>query len=476
MTLADRLSRAVALRTVGHLFGTAVSAVTLLLLARYLGPDQFGLYVTATTLITLVWVIADGGIVSVGVRDMAARRLPLADLAAAVNGARLVGSGVGIAVAVALGGLVYRMHGPLVVEGTAVLAVMLPLFAVTGGVRLYAEGTLRTTRLAVGEAAGRLAMLLAVLLFVLVGLRLPALFAAPVFGATVSCAVLLAGHRRVVAVRVTLRRPAWTTLRTALPLGLTLIMNAVYFRADTLILAALRPVAEVAYYGLAYRALEIVLTVGAFVVSAMLPVLSGCVDDPHRWRAHADAAMRFLCGAGVAVAGCGMLVADQLVRLVGGNRFGPAADALVVLLLSVVFSWVSGVLGVMLISVHRQRQAMWVNATGLVLNVVSNLAFVPRYGYLAAATITVASELVFVLGALLVLYRHTGYRWRLPGPLPVLSLAAAAIAVTYGLRVAGSPVELTVVVVTAGWLLAARRLGLLPPAWRSAARTAGGGG
>ena len=62
-------------------------------------------------------------------------------------------------------------------------------------------------------------------------------------------------------------------LVSALPLGLALAINAVYFRADTLIISLYEPYAQVGLYTLAYRVLEFTLVLGTVLLNSVFPAL-----------------------------------------------------------------------------------------------------------------------------------------------------------------------------------------------------------
>jgi O-antigen/teichoic acid export membrane protein len=57
------------------------------------------------------------------------------------------------------------------------------------------------------------------------------------------------------------------------------------------------------------------------------------------------------------------------------------------------FGWINSVTNYVLISLEQQRGLTRAFAVSLVFNVLVNLAFIPRFGFLAAAAITIASEI-----------------------------------------------------------------------------------
>jgi O-antigen/teichoic acid export membrane protein len=71
--------------------------------------------------------------------------------------------------------------------------------------------------------------------------------------------------------------------------------------------------------------------------------------------------------------------------------------ALQILIWSIPFGFVNSVTQYVLIAVDQQRFLTRAFVIGVVFNIVTNLIFIPRYSYLASATITILSELALLL-------------------------------------------------------------------------------
>src|SRR5919107_292092 len=89
-------------------------------------------------------------------------------------------------------------------------------------------------------------------------------------------------------------------------------------------------------------------------------------------------------------------------------------------------SWINGVFGYALIARERQASALWLNVTALSFNVGLNFLLVPRYGIVAAAIVTVASELVILLGSYPLMRRYFNF-FPVPRTLVPAVFAAAAM-------------------------------------------------
>ena len=103
----------------------------------------------------------------------------------------------------------------------------------------------------------------------------------------------------------------------------------------------------------------------------------------------------------------GTLLAPTIIAIIGGQAFLPgAALALAILIWYLPLSYANGVTQYVLIALRRQQSITVAFAIGALFNLGMNLALIPLYGYLAAATVTVATEAVLLLPFLRTLRRE----------------------------------------------------------------------
>jgi O-antigen/teichoic acid export membrane protein len=119
----------------------------------------------------------------------------------------------------------------------------------------------------------------------------------------------------------------------------------------------------------------------------------------------------------------GLVVVPDVVELAGGPEFADSATPLRILLVAGALAWVNGVFGFALIAKQRQASALWLNVAGLTFNVGLNFLLIPRYGIVAAAAVTVGSEVLILVGAYYLMHRHFHF---LPVPRTLLAALSAA--------------------------------------------------
>jgi len=403
----------------------AIGLVSIGVLTRYLGPEDYGKYTLALMYMQLFGVLADVGIYTTVVREISKEPDRTEELIGNALALRLVLAIGVIALACAVSLLLPYEHQVRV----AILMAGAPLLIGMVNTTFVAvlQSRLRMSRQVVGDVLGRLASLLVVLVVVWLDLGFYWVLAAAAAGAAVTLTITWRLTRPLVRVRPQRDRAVWRSLIvTAIPLGLALAINAIYFRADTLIISLYEPYSEVGLYTLAYRVLELTLVVGTVFLNTTFPVVSEAVarDMPRALRAiQSSSEVCVVLGAPM-VAG-GLVLAPQLVQLAGGDDFSGSAEPLRILLAAGALAWINGVFGYALIARERQASALWLNGTALTFNVGLNFLLVPRYGIVAAAVVTVASELVILAGSYPLMRRHFGF---FPVPRTLLPAAGAAAA------------------------------------------------
>jgi putative peptidoglycan lipid II flippase len=137
---------------------------------------------------------------------------------------------------------------------------------------------------------------------------------------------------------------------------------------------------------------------------------------------------------GLPLAAGGIVLAPGIVELAGGAGFADAAAPLRLLLPAGALAYVNGLFGYALIAKDRQRDALWLNVVGLVLNLALNLALVPSLGIVAAAGVTLGCEVVILGGSWLLMRTHYRFFPSLAGAGKALAAALVMAAVLWPMR------------------------------------------
>lgn len=191
------------------------------------------------------------------------------------------------------------------------------------------------------------------------------------------------------------------------PVGLALFFNLIYFRADIFILSLTRTTTEVGIYGLAYQFFEAALSIPIFISNALYPLLSNLKQKSSQEFKKQSRLWLFYLLAVSMMLTVALFIAAQLIPTFFDLRFKDSQYALYILALGMPFFFISALLWHLLIINNRQKYLVAIYASGAVFNVLANIFFIPIYGYIAASTITVISEILITLLLTLFLLKKT---------------------------------------------------------------------
>jgi O-antigen/teichoic acid export membrane protein len=183
------------------------------------------------------------------------------------------------------------------------------------------------------------------------------------------------------------------------PLMLNHFLATVFFQIDIVILEPLRGARIVGQYSVAYRWLLAINIVPAFFTQALLPVMSRQArEDRAALRRTYTLGVKLLVAIAVPLAVLFTFMARALVLFLGGAEFMPVgAVTLQIMIWSIPIGWINSLTQYTLIAVDLQRSITKAFFVAVSFNIVTNLIFIPQFGYQAAAVTTIFSETVLLL-------------------------------------------------------------------------------
>jgi O-antigen/teichoic acid export membrane protein len=188
------------------------------------------------------------------------------------------------------------------------------------------------------------------------------------------------------------RRAAFGLLRRSRAYALWSVLAVLYFRIDTVLLEKFRGLHEVGVYGAAYKIFELSTTAPVALAAALLPGYARTAAAPDRVGRIYVASFRRQCWLAGAL-GLGLVgLAPVAVRIVWTARFASSAAPLLILGAALACSAMYTVNGAMLTALDHGRFIVWAAFVALMINLLCNLATIPRWGAIAASWSTAVTE------------------------------------------------------------------------------------
>jgi len=190
---------------------------------------------------------------------------------------------------------------------------------------------------------------------------------------------------------------------SSVPMGLFLFLFTVYDRAiDNIIIDRYLGINEVAWYSLAYKVYGNLVMPAYFLVTSAFPSFSR--EAKENGKSTYRKIMAISVGLSLVIWPIVWLGAPLAMKILSGNEFNwqVSTQVLRILSLGLVFNFINHVKGFYLISRDGEKRMLVLGVVSLVFNLGANLVFVPMYGVIGAAWVTMATE-VLMSGVYLVL-------------------------------------------------------------------------
>jgi O-antigen/teichoic acid export membrane protein len=462
--------RGSALRAGGYAAGMLLSLVSAPLLVRHLGVADYGVYITITSLVTIVAGISDLGLTSLGVREWARRGAHhrgslMRDMLGARLGFTLVGIGGAIAFALLAG------YGSRRLLGTGLACIGLMLLGLQSALTIPLIGRLRQGWVAGAELVRQVVQVGLIIGFVVAGLGLVPMLATAIPAALASL-LLTATVARDSIVLPSIHPRRWLgLLRGSVPFAAASAVSVVYLRTTIIVTSLVATAGQNGQFAISFRVLEVVISVPSLLVGALFPVFArAALTDRARMRSSMRRTLRAVWGAGAIVAVSMAVGAPFVVTVLAGSRPHGAVVALRILGGGLGFSFLGSACQYALLAVRAHRSILLINVCALVLNAVLTVVLANAYGSIGAAIALAACELTVAAAARIMLARRVGrlsigsdayVRVLLTvavgviaaialsgiGPVPS-AIVAAALAVAVGLGVGAVPRELIAILIS----------------------------
>jgi len=386
----------------GKMVVVGIGLVTTSLLIRNLGESQYGLFSLIGSSFLVIDALADMGTKIIGVREISKSK----DKQKTVKNLFflrliLIVVGLGLGVIFVFNYPTFKGH-----EKEAIMAlVMCFLTFLAGNLEVIFQTNEQMGKKSMVDSLFPLVFLI---LYLLIPVKTTILV---VFGLYVVARVLslLVGIKMIGKIdwkltgfradRKLVKKLFWASV----PMGLFLFLFTVYDRAiDNIIIDRYLGINEVAWYSLAYKVYGNLVMPAYFLVTSAFPSFSreARENKKNTYRK----IMVISVGLSLIIWPMVWLGAPLAMKVLSGSDFNwqISTQVLRILSLGLVFNFINHVKGFYLISRDGEKRMLILGVISLLFNLGANLVFVPIYGVIGAAWVTMATE-VLMSGMYLVL-------------------------------------------------------------------------
>ncbi len=364
-------------------------------ISRYLGKEGLGVFAVSLSVVLIGVVLSELGFNPLIMREFAPGR-PVPDIR--LRSIVLLRSGASFAIAVCL--MVFAFFLPSTIgslSGACGTAVLIVTRSIGSGLENVLKARLQHTVYLVLNLATSATQLIVVYAGLQIGFGIGETILTLAATDTVKLAVLMFLTRRELRGMEPHDTPSTRTLKLILGRGMPFMVIGVLTvlgeRSDILLLATLRNAAEAGVYSAADRFLVMGNLIDSALFASALPILSSLTGEFDHRRVTRQVIVAILL---LSVVGALILFFAAPLLMNATFRFSESVLLLQVLSISFPAMLANRVLRTALYSLKKERLAAIVLLLVSLVSLGLNVVFIPRFGAIAAAGVTVIGEFVLV--------------------------------------------------------------------------------
>ena len=374
---------------------SGVAFIIIIWLARYLGPQQFGIFNYVLAIVAISNAIASFGLEGIVIRELVHSPAERNEILGTAFAIKLLGGGIAFVAAI---GVIHWLRP----DDEAM--VLLVGIAAAGSFFLALDVIDYWFRSIVQSKYTVIARVVSAVILSLVKAGL-IIFKAPLSAFIIATLVevVLAAFMLVLVYMLNVgsildwnatRSRASSLLKSSWPLFLSVMAVMIYMKIDQVMIGEMLGDKEVGTYSAAVRLVEMWYVLPAVIASSIFPALYRLkVDNPERYMQRMQQFLDFMVIVPVGVGILISLVAEQLVVLIYGSEYRDAVTVLQIYIWSSVFVFLMVATGSYLIAENKTLFMLFRYSLGMLINVVLNLLLIPVYGIEGSAISTLVAYL-----------------------------------------------------------------------------------
>lgn len=184
----------------------------------------------------------------------------------------------------------------------------------------------------------------------------------------------------------------------SLPFALGGLLGSIYYSIDVIMLTNLVGNYATGIYNATYKLISVLTIFYSIYIAVFFPVMSKFFkNDKKLLFISYDKSIKYLLLLIIPIAVATMFYSLDIIQFIYGTEYSDASSVLSILIWTVCLLFISGAGNTLLNASHKEVAVTKINAIAAVFNIVLNLFMIPHFSYNGAAITTVLSDLLIVI-------------------------------------------------------------------------------
>lgn len=192
----------------------------------------------------------------------------------------------------------------------------------------------------------------------------------------------------------------------SIPFAVTGVLYSIYYSIDIVMLTNLIGDYATGIYNATYKLISVLTLFYSVYTAVIFPVMSKFFKNDKKLLVISfEKSVKYLMLVMIPIAIGTMLYSLDIIQLIYGHQYDAASSVLSILIWTVCLLFISGAANTLLNASHKERTVTKIYAIAAVFNVVLNFVMIPHFSYNGAAVTTVLSDVLIVALQIYVIYR-----------------------------------------------------------------------
>lgn len=382
-----------------------ISLVVLGYLTRYLGVEGYGQYNVIFAYLALFGVMVDFGFYLLQVREIVNKPEQESFILGNILGLKLALSAVVFSLAYVVALFVY--DDPVLTTGILFGIISQAAISFLHVPNSLFQAKLQMQVVAIGNVLSRLLYGAGIIWAIYAELPLVQIIGIISLANLVTFIGMMWAAARQVKVKPLVDLVYWKYfLRQALPLGVSTVLAMLYFRIDTVILGYMAGDYAVGIYSAPYKILDVILSIPVIFMSSVFPIMTQAIaQGQENLQRIFDKAINYSVMVAAPIVAGTFWLAGPIILILAGPDFALSGSVLRILVWVTAVSFLGAVFTYTVIASGKQQILVWPYIMATIFNIIANIILIPRYSYMAAAYITIVTEVIVTCWAGFLVYR-----------------------------------------------------------------------
>lgn len=380
-----------------------------IIVARYLGPEQYGLMNYVISYVFLFQTFAIFGLDSIEIREEARNQDYFEVIIGTAFGIKIITGVIFMILSIATSYIMEADSYTTILVAIYSFSIVLNSFSV---IRNYFTSIVQNEYVVKAEISR--CLLSMAIKVVLLLLHLPLIWfivSYMVDFAFLASGYVMAYHAKIGKLHTWKfdKKSAFFLLKESFPLLLTSAAVIMYQRIDQVMIGQMVDKSAVGFFSVATRFVEVLIYIPMTLAQTISPVLVRARErSEQEYEKKCQQFMNLSLWLSLSSAIVTSVIANWIVCITFGNEYVPAVIVLQIMAFKVASVALSNTAGTMLVCEGLQKYAIFRDTFGCIVCIVLNYLLLPHYGIIAAAYVAIISNIAagYVADAFIPAYRH----------------------------------------------------------------------